>query len=136
MYLMNLSIHMYLTCMQEDSNCVLYTYKYYNNEQEEIQNGTRCSWFFKINILTSAFYHIREKGISCELFLDSTGTELVHYEDSTHDGILTDIFGRPFNVTSGYCHKPSLTNLNDLDAQDPIDNNTWSRSEKGNNGRT
>jgi len=100
-------------CLREDSNCVLYTYKYYNNEQEEIQNGTR------------------EKGISCELFSDTTGTELVPYEDSTHDEILTDIFGRPFNVTSGYCHKPSLTNLNDLDAQDPIDNNTWSRSEKG-----
>ena len=88
--------------MQENSDCVLYTVKYYSNE----------------------------KDVFCELFKDKASTKLVDFKNSLKNkNILYQIFGIPFNLTSGYCHKPNITNLQAFDDRDTIV--TWAGREKG-----
>ena len=75
---------------------------------------------------------VRDWETSCELFSDSSATRFVSYEKSNEaNRILYQIFGMPFNVTSGYCHKPNITILKDVDDQDSNNIDTWLSSEKG-----
>ena len=74
--------------------------------------------------------------MSCVLLSDSSKTELIDYklskpDDILHlpfDDILYKMFGEPYNVTSGYCHKPNKANLKD---EDQNSNDIWTASEKG-----
>ena len=79
------------------------------------------------------YSHIRDLERTCELFSDSSATRFVPYEKSNKaNNILYQIFGMPFNVTSGYCHKPNITILmTDVDDQDSNYIDTWSSFKKG-----